>query len=82
MTQCVPLSDLRPGESGVVTALEMEGLMARRLLDLGLVEGSLVTCVGQSPWGDPAAYRICGAVIALRNADSAAVCVRREEAVS
>ena len=38
----------------------------RRLIDIGLTENSTVTCVGQSPLGDPRAFLICGAVIAIR----------------
>mgnify|MGYP001181001857 CR=1 FL=1 len=49
----------------------------RRLLDIGLVEGTEVECVGRSPGGDPAAYLIRGAVIAIRDADAAGILVSR-----
>ncbi|MCI8302681.1 MAG: ferrous iron transport protein A, partial [Oscillospiraceae bacterium] len=29
-----------------------------------------VAAVQESPWGDPVAYAVCGAVIALRRADA------------
>lgn len=64
------MSSLRCGQSGVVSALETEGTMRRRLQDLGLICGTTVKCVGISPLGDPAAYQIRGAVIALRRVDS------------
>lgn len=64
------LSSLRCGQSGVVSALRTEGAMRRRLQDLGLICGTRVECVGISPLGDPAAFRIRGAVIALRQADA------------
>ena len=67
------LIELGVGESARVTALRQEGAMALRLRELGLMEGERVSCVGVSPFGDPRAYRICGAVIALRNGDAAAV---------
>lgn len=51
--------------------------MRRRLRELGLVEGTAVTCLGRSPLGDPAAYGILGAVIALRDRDAAGVLVER-----
>ena len=53
--------------------------MARRLLDLGLVPGTRVACVARSPTGDPAAYRVRGAVIALRGGDAAGIQVTAEE---
>ncbi len=67
------LSSLLPGERGTVAALTAEGEMRRRLQDIGLVAGTQVACVGVSPLGDPAAYRIRGAVIALRRDDAAGV---------
>lgn len=51
--------------------------MRRRLLDVGLVEDTKVECVGRSPGGDPSAYLIRGAVIAIRSEDSRGIMVRR-----
>ena len=66
------LAALAEGQSGVVTGIDSSGseAMARRLLAIGLIRGTRVTCVGVSPAGDPAAYFIRGAVIALRAADA------------
>ena len=75
----IPLCDLRPGEGGTVCQLNTIGSMRRRLLDMGLLTGAVVVCVGVSPGGDPAAYGIRGAVIALRRADAATVLVERWE---
>ena len=52
---------------------EAESAMRRRLFDLGLVPGTAVTCTAVSPAGDPAAYLIRGAVIAIRGRDAAGV---------
>lgn len=71
------LSELSVGERALVTGLTAQGPMRRRLLDLGLCEGAEVICVGKSPCGDPQAYLICGAVIAIRDADAAAVLCER-----
>ncbi|HIS48974.1 MAG TPA: ferrous iron transport protein A [Candidatus Gallacutalibacter pullistercoris] len=64
------LSSLRVGESACVSGLEMYGPMRRRLLDIGLTEGTPVTCLLRSPFGDPSAYEVRGAVFALRQEDS------------
>lgn len=63
-----PLSDLRPGERGRVIALSaaLRGQERRRLFDLGLLPGTEVTAEVRSPSGDPTAYRVRGAMIALR----------------
>lgn len=63
------LSDIHPGEKATVSALRTEGSMRRRLLDIGLIENTDVECLGRSPAGDPSAYLIRGAVIAIRAAD-------------
>ena len=69
------LNALRPGEKGTVRAITATGEMRRRLQDIGLICGTPVECVGHSPLGDPRAYRIRGAVIALRACDAADVCI-------
>ncbi len=71
------LCDLEIGQCGTVTALNSVGGMRRRLLDIGLVTGTPVECVGRSPGGDPAAYLIRGAVIAIRDRDSADILIER-----
>ncbi len=70
MNQNFQLNDLRPGQSASVNSLSIEGTMRRRLQDMGLIEGTQVECIGISPLGDPAAYLIRGAVIALRKKDT------------
>jgi DtxR family Mn-dependent transcriptional regulator len=66
------LADLKPGQSARVVRLSAacQGPQRRRLLDLGVVPGTLVTAVFSSPGGDPIAYRIRGALIALRHAQA------------
>lgn len=77
MNQMIHLNDLVPGQRAKVLRLDVAGGMRRRLLDLGLVENTAVECLGRSPGGDPAAYLIRGAVIALRDSDSRDILVQR-----
>lgn len=62
------LSSLAPGESARVINLSAlcRGLERRRLLDLGIVPGTRVEAELSSPSGDPTAFRVRGALIALR----------------
>ena len=69
MSHNLCLNDLRPGQHAVVSALRTTGSMRRRLLDMGLVENTDVECLGRSPGGDPSAFLIRGAVIAIRSED-------------
>ena len=69
------LNSLRVGQSARVSHIEAEPAMRRRLLDIGLVENTEVVCLGKSPMGDPKAYLIRGAVIAIRSEDCQGILV-------
>lgn len=73
MNRC--LTQLERGQKAKVISLTATGSIRRRLQDIGLIEGTQVECLQKSPAGDPVAYRIRGAVIALRAEDSAKVLV-------
>ena len=64
------LCDLKVGDKAIVIDNAAPLNIKRRLLDIGLVNGSLVECILKSPFKDPAAYLIKGALIAIRNSDS------------
>jgi len=49
--------------------------MRRRMLDLGLICGTNVEALQKSPSGDPIAYAIRGAVIALRSEEASKILV-------
>lgn len=66
MEHCNTLDQLTAGESAAVAGLTGPAHQQRRLLELGFTPGSIVTTLLESPWGDPVAYEVCGAVIALR----------------
>ena len=44
----IPLSKIQEGESAVVRELTSTGSMRRRLLDIGLVEGTNIECLQKS----------------------------------
>ena len=69
------LTSLQEGQTATVRELSAEGAMRRRLQDIGLIQGTKVECLGASPLGDPAAYLIRGAVIALRGEDASCILV-------
>ena len=63
------LNRLCPGESAFVKGLNNNGALRRRLLDMGIVEGTRVECLGMSPGGDPKAFLVRGAGLAIRGQD-------------
>ena len=70
------LSQLKVGERGAVEYVVKDSLMRRRLLDIGLIPGTNVVCVGVSPLGDPHTYLVRGKMIAIRSRDAASVVIR------
>ena len=47
------LNELKVGESGRVVRLNGEGAVKRRIMDMGLTKGSVVTVRKVAPLGDP-----------------------------
>ena len=75
----VELASLRPGEVGVVTGIDADPAIGRRLLDLGFVPETPVRVVRRAPLGDPVSYELRGYRICLRRRDAAHVLVRRTQ---
>ena len=69
------MCDMMPGERGTALTVRGEKTMRRRLMDLGLVKGSGISCLHRSVMGGVKAYSICGAVIAIRDCDCADVVI-------
>jgi DtxR family Mn-dependent transcriptional regulator len=62
------LASLEIGEEGKVLSISkaMRGQQRRRLMDLGVVPGTMIRAEMKSASGDPTAYNIRGALVALR----------------
>lgn len=73
------MSELAVGECGRVCFMHTLGSMRRRFLDIGLIPGTQVLCLGRSPMGDPSAYLIRGKTVAIRARDAAGVILVRSE---
>ena len=54
------LSELKIGESAVVTAVGGEGILRRRLLDMGITPKTKLMVRKMAPLGDPIEIRIRG----------------------
>jgi DtxR family Mn-dependent transcriptional regulator len=74
-----PLHALHVGERGRVLGLSprCRGAERRRMLDLGILPGTTIEAVLRSPSGDPTAYRIRDALIALRREQADLVRITR-----
>jgi len=69
----ISMDKMKVGEIAEVKEIKTRGAMRRRFLDLGLIQNTEIECVGISVGGDPSAYLIRGAVIAIRNDDASKI---------
>ena len=64
------LNEIPLNQKVYIEDLNCIGNIRRRLLDLGLVKGAIITPVLDSPMHNPRAFFIRGTLIALRNEDA------------
>ena len=64
------VNELELEEIGIVHKIVGEETIKRRLLDLGLIEGTNIKPVLISPSGDPRAFEFRGCLIAIRKEDA------------
>lgn len=73
----IALKDLKKNETGVITEIRLGGHMKRRLTDMGITEGALVTMLRTAPLGDPIELRILGFRLCIRKKDAARIFIER-----
>lgn len=80
--QGMPLSGITPGEHAEVIGIlpSIRGLERRRLLDLGILPGTVIRAEFDSPQNDPTAYRIRDTLIALRDEQAQSIIMKHVEA--
>ena len=61
------LTELKPGEVGVLHSLELPEQDAQRLMEMGFVPGHSITRGLSAPGGDPRVFRVDGSEVALRH---------------
>lgn len=73
------LATLAIGEKGEVLTISKacRGQQRRRLMDLGIIPGTVITAKLRSASGDPTAYDIRGTTIGLRNQQAEMIRIRR-----
>ncbi|MBU6375513.1 MAG: ferrous iron transport protein A [Bdellovibrionales bacterium] len=73
----LPLGQLKKGvRARIISVSASSEDLVRNLLEMGLIEGSMVRVVHQAPLGgDPIAVEVRGALIALRRQEAAGITV-------
>jgi len=84
LTGIVDLTELKKGEEAEVVMISRlcRGQQRRRLLDFGIVPGSMISTEIESLGSDPRGYRIRGTIVALRNKTAKQIFVRKGKSVA
>ena len=74
----ISLDQLELNQEAAIVRLEKkcEGVQRRRLMDLGLINGSDIKMVLTNPLADPKAYSVKGTTLALRNEQAKNIIVK------
>lgn len=64
------LDHLENGESAQVTQVLVQGKIKRRLVEMGITPGTLVTVTKRAPLGDPIEIGLRGYKLTIRQADA------------
>lgn len=64
------LSELQPGEKGVVHKVVGCGPVHRRIIDMGVVPGTSVKVLKYAPLGDPIEIKVKGFNLSLRKSEA------------
>ena len=73
----IPLSSLPLGKKAIIYKTKHLNSESRRMLDLGIIEGTYITPLYKSPFGNPTAYLIRGGVFALREETAKNILVKK-----
>jgi len=70
------LYDVPIGSKSIIKKVASNDSIKRRLLDIGLTPGTIVEAAFKNPGGNLIAYRIRGALIAIRDDDAKNILIR------
>ena len=72
------LDQLKPGDSGIITSIGGQGVLRRRLLDMGLTPRTKVTVRKVAPLGDPIELFLRSYVLTIRQEEAAKIEVKED----
>ena len=78
-TSEVTLKQMNPGESGYVQRVMGTGAIRRRMLEMGLIAGTLVQVIKYAPLGDPIEICVSGVHVCLRSNEASCLIMKKAE---
>ncbi len=70
---------MQVNETGIIKSVKAEGVLGRKIRDMGLVQGTEIKIVGRAPLKDPVALRLKGFTMTLRNNEADFITIERIE---
>jgi Fe2+ transport system protein FeoA len=67
------LDSIKPGQGGVISSIGGQGLLRRRLLDMGLTPNTRVKVRKVAPMGDPIELSLRSYVLTIRKEEAAKI---------
>lgn len=64
------LSELKPGQKGIITKVLGRGAFRRRILEMGFVKGKKIEVIKQAPLKDPTNYKVMDYEVSLRKSEA------------
>lgn len=75
------LSELEPGDTGVVVKIVGSSSTRRRIMDMGVVRGTKVVLIRRAPLGDPVELEIRDYNLSLRKREAENIYVETEDSI-
>jgi len=69
------LKDVRVGEKAIISRIDGEGAIRRRIMDMGITRGTEIVVKKVAPLGDPLELTIRGYQLSLRKSDAQKILV-------
>ncbi|MBO0476023.1 ferrous iron transport protein A [Vagococcus sp. DIV0080] len=76
-SQTVSLNTLKPGEVGTISHITGQNILKRRLMDMGMTQGTPIKLVKVAPLGDPMELKIRGYQLSIRKSDAELIFIER-----
>lgn len=69
------VDELRKNESGKVVKIGSSGALRRRIIDMGITPGAVITMKKTAPFGDPIEINIRGYELSIRKSEAIQIIV-------
>lgn len=74
--EVMTLDNIKPGQSGIISSIGGQGMLRRRLLDMGLTPNTKVKVRKVAPMGDPIELSLRNYVLTIRKEEASKIVLK------